>query len=445
MRAFFSLPILLSLLFLQSFSVAQVEYKLLKEWEIAKVWSGHPVGFSLLTHKDRQFIGFYDVDRVMTIGMRTLDADDWIFQKLDTKVGWDSHNYITMAVDSADVLHVSGNMHGVPLIYFRAEKPMDVASLKRAGMVGDKENKCTYPKFMTDKDGNLLFLYRDGVSGNGDWYVNQYDPAAKKWSRFLDKPLFDGEGDVNAYFHGPIQGPDGWFHLCWMWRETYLCETNHQVSYARSKNLRDWETSDGKPSPLPLTRKNSQVIDPVPPGGGALNPCQQIGFDNEGRVIVSYSKYDDKGYFQLMNARVEGGKFKIYQTSDWEYRWAFQGGGSIVGEVGFGAVEAHPNGTLTQIYRHIKHGNGNWLLDPKTLKPAGQAPRVKMPPGFGKRELTFPGIQGRGASDIGKAPEKNISYQMRWESMPTNRDRPREGEVPPPSTLRLYKLERVEK
>ena len=39
---------------------------------IAPVWAGHPVGFALLTHNDQQFVAFYDAERNMTIGQRTL-------------------------------------------------------------------------------------------------------------------------------------------------------------------------------------------------------------------------------------------------------------------------------------------------------------------------------------------------------------------------------------
>ena len=435
----------LLLLFLAVFTTpvfSQQEYQIERRDNIAQVWSGHPVGFCLKSHKGKQFVGFYDAERNMIIGVCEHDSSDWTFQQLDTKVGWDSHNSITMAFDRNDVLHVAGNMHCVPLIYFRADKPLDVLSLKRIPeMVGNQEQRCTYPQFLTTADGDLLFLYRDGGSGNGDWYCNCYDTKQKRWQRFLNQPLFDGEGEVSTYFHGPVQGPDGWFHLCWMWRETPACETNHLMSYARSKNLRDWEMTDGTPQPLPITRTNSQIIDPVPSGGGILNPCQRIGFDADGRVIVSYSKYDDAGNFQLMSARLEGDQFKLYQTSDWDYRWEFQGNGSIPMEITFDRVVTEPNGNLTQSYSHIKSGNGRWRLDPVTLKPLGQAPApTRMPPEVYRNESQFPGHQRKTTTDLGTIDEPGVIYTMCWETLSVNRDRAREGEVPPPSQLRIFKL-----
>ena len=424
----------------------QEKYDLVQRWDVAKVWSGHPVGFALQTHKGKQFVAFYDEERYMTIGMREVDADQWAFKRLDSQVGWDSHNYIAMTFDKNDCLHVAGNMHCVPLIYFRAEKPLDIDSLaKISNMVGQQENRCTYPRFVTTSEDDLLFVYRDGGSGNGDWYWNIYDPETRTWKRFLDKPLFDGEGDVNAYYHGPIKGPDGKFHLCWMWRETPDCSTNHLISYAKSTNMRDWEKLDGTPVPLPMTRSNSQIIDPVPSGGGLFNPAQKIGFDTQGRVIISYTKYDENGNLQLINARAEDGRFKLYQTSDWDYRWEFKGNGSVLSEVSIGHVQAESNGTLTQSYSHAKYGNGRWLLDPETLKPIGKAPSpVQMPGEIGRVELERPGMGSRGAADAGKSDEEGVLYSLRWETLPTNRDRPHENDkTPPPSTLRIFKVKRA--
>ena len=87
--------------------------------DIAEVPSGFPVGFCLLTAGKTQYVAYYDKLRRMTVASRPLDSDKWTYQVLPSKVGWDSHNYITMAMDDDGYLHVSGNMHSVPLIYFR--------------------------------------------------------------------------------------------------------------------------------------------------------------------------------------------------------------------------------------------------------------------------------------------------------------------------------------
>jgi hypothetical protein len=143
-------------------------FKVEKSLDIAEVPADFPVGFCLLTIDKRQYVAYYDKDRNMTVASRTVGSDKWRYQVLPSKVGWDSHNYITMAVDDDGHLHVSGNMHCVPLIYFRTEKSGDITTLQKLPMTDKNENRCTYPKFMRDADNRLIFHYRDGGSGKGN-------------------------------------------------------------------------------------------------------------------------------------------------------------------------------------------------------------------------------------------------------------------------------------
>ncbi|MCX5684257.1 MAG: BNR repeat-containing protein, partial [Planctomycetota bacterium] len=227
--------------------------------DVAPVWSGHPVKFALLTCGPRQFVAFYDADRQMTVASRKTDEAGWHFVKLPTKVGWDSHNSIVMVADDEGLLHLSGNMHCVPLVYFRTEKPYEIDSFKQVpSMVGREEKSCTYPAFLRGAKNELLFTYRDGRSGNGSQILNVWDPKTHTWGRMLDQPLFSGEGKMNAYFRGPVQGPDGCFHVIWVWRNSPDCATNHDLSYARSRDLVHWETSAGKPLALPITLKTGE-------------------------------------------------------------------------------------------------------------------------------------------------------------------------------------------
>src|SRR6476661_1516298 len=79
--------------------------------DIAPVWAAHPVGFALLTHAPYQYVAFYDDKRQLTIAQRKLDERKWTFNKLPVTTGWDSHNYMVMAVDDDGYLHLSGDMH----------------------------------------------------------------------------------------------------------------------------------------------------------------------------------------------------------------------------------------------------------------------------------------------------------------------------------------------
>ena len=411
---------------------------------IAPAWAGHPVGFVLLTQGKRQFVAFYDGERRMTVASRLVSETTWRFKRLPERLGWDSHNYITMVLDDEGYLHLSGNMHCHPLVYFRSNKPHDIESMQRIpALVGKREKRCTYPRFLRGARQELIFTYRDGGSGNGDQLYNVYDLKTKTWRRLMDQPLLSGEGKMNAYLHGPVQDATGVFHLCWVWRDTPDCATNHDLSYARSRDLMTWETSAGKKLSLPMTRDTGEIIDPVPPGGGIINGNTKIGFDVRNWPVIAYHKYDAQGRTQLYNARLEGGAWKIYQTSEWTYRWEFSGGGSIAFAIGFGPVAVDAAGRLTQSYRNPKHGSGTWILDAATLKPVGMVPRRTSMPASLKRlttTATRPGMQVRWCSDAGGGGDAGVTYRLRWETLGRNRDRPHEGAPPAPSTLQLVEI-----
>ena len=410
--------------------------------EVSPVWSGHPVGFCLLTHGDRQYVGFYDHQRRMTVAARKLNERDWQLIHLPQTLGWDSHNYIAMAIDRAGHLHLAGNMHGVPLVYFRTDQPHDIHSFKQIQqMVGREESRVTYPKFMRGPKGELIFTYRDGGSGAGNQILNVYDPDRRAWRRLLDVPLIDGQGEMNAYLDTWRRDRQGTYHLCWVWRDTPDCATNHDVCYARTRDLVHWERSDGTPLKLPITYKTGEIVDPVPAGGGLLNGNVRLGFDDRDRPVISYHKYDEQGYTQAYNARLEEGRWTIRKVSDWEYRWEFSGGGSISYEIAVGSVQADGKGRLVQAFRHPRAGSRRWLLDPKTLTPVETLPGVRRTPrALDKVESGVPGMQGRWAEDSGASDQAGIRYLLRWETLGPHRDRPREGEPPPPATLRVLKI-----
>lgn len=408
------------------------------------VWSAHLVGFCLLTHPPYQFAAYYDAERRMTVAQRRLDETKWTFRRLPSQLGWDSHNYVTLELDRDLRLHVLGNMHNVPLVYFRSTKPLDASSLQQVkSMTGDRESHVTYPVFMKNKNGQLVFRYRDGSSGNGDDLYNVYDEKSSTWRRLLNGPLIAGEGERSAYAIVPKLGPDQRFHLLWVWRDTPDCATNHSLSYARSDDLVHWTDSSGKAIKLPITYQSGEIIDPVPPGGGLINVNREIGFDNQGRPVATYHKYDERGDLNIYAARKEGAAWKIVKVSDWrDHHVAFSGGGSISFPVRIQAVEAVGNGQLTLGYRSDK-GSGTWVLNEATLLPIpGAKPPSKstvLPKEFTKTRSAFPGMKVRSCPDSGQAPA-GVRYQLIWESLDANRDRPREGPLPEPSMLRVVAL-----
>ena len=65
-------------------------WRLAERVDIERVPSWFPVGFSLLTHGESQYVAYYDEEHRMTVAVRTLGRREWQTVKLDSKVGWDS-------------------------------------------------------------------------------------------------------------------------------------------------------------------------------------------------------------------------------------------------------------------------------------------------------------------------------------------------------------------
>ena len=441
--------LLLSLLFVTP-ALAETRVKRLA---IGAVPSGFPVRFCLLTHGEKQYVAYYNADHEMTVASRSLDSDKWTYVTLPSKVGWDSHNYITMAVDSEGYLHLSGNMHCVNLIYFRSTKPGDITTFKKHAMTGQAEKRVTYPKFLTDHQGTLIFTYRDGGSGRGVRFYNKYNPKTQTWARLLDTPLLDGKGKCNAYPAGPTRGPDGLFHLVWVWRDTPDCATNHDLSYARSRDLIHWETAGGKKMKLPMTLADpSPIVVASPSRGGMINGGQKLTFDSARRPIIVYHKNDDAGHMQIYASRFEQGKWVQRQLTQWDKPVPFSGRGAM-GFIGIrisGLTPASPN-AFTMTYRHKDLGKGKIVIDEKTLLPTKRKvtgpKRESLPASLNKSRIHWTpdnaklakAVSIRRANDLGQSNQKNVRYFLQWETQGANHDR-KPKHIPPDSTLELIEL-----
>lgn len=422
--------------------------------KIDSVWAGHPVGFCLYTHEDRQYIAYYNANRNTVVGQRDLGQDQFDLHILpatsretaggtSTVLGWDSHNFLTIGIDKEGFIHLSGNVHAHPLTYFRSRQPHDISTLEQVfEMVGTEEKRTTYPHFMLTKEKELLYHYRDGGSGNGNEIYNAYSVEEKKWFRMLDVPLTDGQGLMNAYQTQPTIRKDGWYHVYWVWRDTPDCSTNHDLSYMKSPDLENWYNAFGEAFQLPATiDKKLLIVDPIPPKGGIINLAAKLVLDEDNRPIFTYHKYDTDGNLQLYTAHTQDGRWVPQQLTNWDYRWEFSGRGSINSEFRLKDFRRRQDGRYEIDYWHIKYGIGTLLLD-ENLKNIGKVVKPTSIAQDAKVEGLFPGLKVRTSKDIGKGEEQGIRYILKWETIDRNRDRPREKPWPEPSRLYLYKLKK---
>lgn len=395
---------------------------------VDQVWAGTGVQYDALSAGPVIYIGYYDAERYLTVARYDSERGDLRKKRLDNRfTGWDAHNYVTLTLDAAGRLHVAANMHVSPLVYARMTEPDDLDSLTLLNrMTGSDERHTTYPKFFRFPGGDLGFTYRSGHSGDGVELINRFD--GERWRRDESTPLLapaPGGERVNAYHTGYVPGPDGQFHMAWVWRKTPDAQTNFHVNYARSPDLRAWFDSRGRRLALPMTPAHAEVADPVPTDSGLMNNVK-LGFDAEGRPIISYIKFDADGHTQLYHARAAEGGWQIAPATQWRYRWAFGGRGTLMGEISFSGVRATNDGRLIEDVSHRIYGRQQIELDATDLSGTMHpAPAGRARPGFLRPQEPYR-TAGRALRQEGAG---GVAGEIRWHSLGTNNnDRPRSCE-----------------
>lgn len=431
-----------------------------EQWQVTgasvpdpSTWSGHRVQQDMAVDGRATYVGYYDADRRLTVGYRPAPGEPWQTRRVPGKaavVGWDSHNSIDVAVDSAGNLHVAANMHLDELRYWRTGSPGDLSSLERveAMVSADREQQVTYPSFRRPEDGTLIFAHRDGGAGAGTQYFSVYDPQSKDWSSLIDGPLFDGgtsrgDEDYSAYYQLSEETNDaGYYEMTWVWRRTSDAATNSRLSYARSKDLEHWETASGKPLELPLRRDTSGVVvDDVPEHGGLLNGAERLTEDAQGRPVVVYPKLDGDGNHQLFAARPASGGWSTQKLTRWRGSMDLAGEGTLSTPMHLGTVESQADGSIRADFRCTGQRTRarSLILDGRTLKPVAETaiPSNGYPAEITRRrETTPPADQGvLEVADVGEDSQR----AMFWQSQGTNGDQPFQ-ETPPPLPLRVYSL-----
>lgn len=243
---------------------------------------------SLVTFGSSQYTAYYDADGYLVIGKRTLGSRHWRLQRSQYKGNVaDAHNIVSLMVDGEGYLHVSFDHHGHPLNYCRSIAPQSLTLGEKESMIGKDEDKITYPEFYRLSNGDLLFVYRSGISGRGNLVLNRYDLKEHKWKRVQDI-LIDGEGQRNAYWQLYVDRND-MVHLSWVWRETWQVETNHDLCYACSPDGgQTWYKSNGEVYNLPIRLANAEYACRIPQNSELINQTS-MSADVEGHpYIVTY-------------------------------------------------------------------------------------------------------------------------------------------------------------
>jgi hypothetical protein len=243
---------------------------------------------SLVTFQNWQYVAYYNKEGFIMLGKRKWNDTKWKLKQTSYKGDCsDAHKVISIMIDGNGYLHIAWNHHNNHLHYAKNKEPGSLELTNEVSMTGKQENKLTYPEFYRMPSGNLLFLYRDGESGNGSLVLNQYNVKTKMWKQ-LQTNLIDGEGQRNAYWQACVD-TKGTIHISWVWRDNPDVASNHDLCYALSKDGGvTWQKSTGEIYQLPITASNAEYAFHIPQKSELINQTSMFADGDERPYIASY-------------------------------------------------------------------------------------------------------------------------------------------------------------
>lgn len=276
---------------------------------------------SLQTYGNQQFMTWYGrhqfassaaFNNRLWIGRRTLGSSRWEVFKHPTYTAndiTDGHDVISFGIDGNGFMHLSWGMHGDEFHYAKSTTPVTGDSPITLGpdvtMTGT-EDTVTYPQFLRLPDGDLLYLFREVASGNGDVYINRYDLETGVWANVhgspgTQNPFIKGTGwtpNYNPYPNMPqLGGPEGNdLVITWCWRYEPVggdspsgedgYQTNNMLAFGRSPDGGlTWNRFDGTPYALPISR-NGENGDPATSAEHILNIPEGFSLINQASTCL---------------------------------------------------------------------------------------------------------------------------------------------------------------
>jgi len=251
---------------------------------------------SLVSFKNTQYAAYYDHEQYVVLASRKNGSKEWKVQRTAYKGdATDAHKSISIMVDGDGFLHLAWGQHNNNLNYAKSLMAGSLIMGDKEPMISSKENKVSYPEFYKLANGDVLFFYRDGGSGNGNLMINRYSLKTKKWIRVQDG-MIDGEGRRNAYWQVAVDQA-GAIHLSWVWRESPDVASNHDLAYAKSTDGGlTWLKSTNEKYTLPITASNAEYALHIPQKSELINQTSMFA-DAQGKVFIA-------GYWREANETI---------------------------------------------------------------------------------------------------------------------------------------------
>ena len=216
----------------------------------------------------------------------------------------DAHNVVSLGIDPNDgTIFLSYDMHANPLKFMQssvgaANSPTwsdSTASLfgsQTSSIGGTSPSPVTYPTFVATPSGNMQFFFRNGSSGNGSWWVYNYNGSSHSWDSGHridngDAGTYQGSTTRNAYPNGFTYDVNGQLNETFVWREggSGASGSNHDICYVYS--------DDGG-----ATWKNNAGLTVSSTSG---NPSLTFSLTSAGLTVVPLSQHSS-----LMNTQAQG-------------------------------------------------------------------------------------------------------------------------------------------
>ncbi len=269
-----------------------------------------------------QYAAFFGKGGIVCLGRRPLPDGKWEVLRLKDYViadHRDVHNVVVVGICPGDgTIHLSFDHHSHPLHYRKSVPKLALepkAFAWKSSLFGKTVSeleagkplkKVTYPQFVSTSKGTLQLLYRLLGSGNGDWYLAEYNPASGKWRTlgmlFSRKGQYQTSASRCAYPNQLRYDHKDRLHAAWCWRERPSngirdLSTNHDVHYAFSDDFgRTWKNNQSEVVGIldHSNKRPSKPIDINSPGivvrktkylWGQMNTTTQYN-DHRGRVHV---------------------------------------------------------------------------------------------------------------------------------------------------------------
>jgi len=313
---------------------------------------------AVATHGDTQYAAYYDPEGRVVLAKRKLGSSKW-----ETRVTRftgnvkDAHNSISLAVDGNGYLHVSWGHHCIPLQYARSLYPGSLLLGEKIPMTGKREQRVTYPEFFRLGSGDLICMYRDGASGNGDTMLNLWSAKDRQW-RPVQHPLISGGGKNNAYTNGIAVDRSGVWHISWCWRETGDAATNHDICYARSSDGgATWTKSTGEKYTLPIAEANAEVVCRIPQNSDLINTTT-TAVDSKGRpLIATYWRREGAEVPQYHLVWHDGKCWRVSQIGSRRQSFRLEGTGTLRTRCARPKLALGPDDRVYMLFRDQERGD----------------------------------------------------------------------------------------